>query len=197
MHCLIVVHWDTLIIVLAPIPMMMETNTLTNRYKVKERLVYNMSKKIKNKITILLFLCGLGAIFFYINYPLEPTIINMTLMPNDKIVIALGKDIYTQNCASCHGANLEGQPNWRQRDDTGYLPAPPHDETGHTWHHSDAYLFKVTKYGLEELIGEKYPNKMPAYAKLLKDEEIIAALSYIKSIWPKNIQLKHDQINLR
>ena len=121
----------------------------------------------------------------------------MTLKPNNKIITTLGQDIYMKNCASCHGKNLEGQPNWRKRDDAGYLPAPPHDKTGHTWHHSDAYLFKITKYGLEKLIGEKYPNNMPAYEKLLKDEEIIASLSYIKSMWPKSIQIKHDQINSR
>ena len=77
------------------------------------------------------------------------------------------------------------------------MPAPPHDKTGYTWHHSDAYLFQITKYGLEELIGEKYPNNMPAYEQLLNDEEIIASLSYIKSMWPKSIQIKHDQINSR
>ena len=92
---------------------------------------------------------------------------------------------------------IQGQPNWRKRDDAVYLPAPPHDKTGHTWHHSDAYLFKITKYGLEKLIGEKYPNNMPAYEKLLKDEEIIASLSYIKSMQPKSIQIKHNQINSR
>ena len=156
-----------------------------------------MSKKIKSVITSLFFLCGLAAIIFYINYPLEPSTNNMTLKPNNKIITTLGQDIYMKNCASCHGKNLEGQPNWRKRDDAGYLPAPPHDKTGHTWHHSDAYLFKITKYGLEKLIGEKYPNNMPAYEKLLKDEEIIASLSYIKSMWPKSIQIKHDQINSR
>ena len=153
-----------------------------------------MSKKI---IAGLVILCGLGAVFFYTKYPFQITLNNMTLKPNDKIITALGKEIYTKNCASCHGKNLEGQPNWRNRNEKGYLPAPPHDKTGHTWHHSDAYLFKITKYGLEELIGEKYSNNMPAYEKILNNNEIIASLSYIKSMWPKSIQNKHDQINSR
>ena len=46
--------------------------------------------------------------------------------------IAYGEAIYKQHCASCHGENLEGQPNWKTRNDQGRLPAPPHDETGHT-----------------------------------------------------------------
>ena len=156
-----------------------------------------MSKKIKNIITGLVVLCGLVAVVFYINYPLETVVNNIILKPNNKVITSLGKEIYINNCASCHGKNLEGQPNWRERNDAGYLPAPPHDKTGHTWHHSDAYLFQITKYGLEELIGEKYPNNMPAYKEILNDKEIIASLSYIKSMWPKSIQNKHDQINSR
>ena len=79
----------------------------------------------------------------------------------------------------------------------GLMPAPPHDETGHTWHHPDRYLFMVTKYGIEEFIGEKYPNNMPAYKDILSDEEIIAVLSYIKSTWPTKIQEIHNNINSR
>ena len=105
--------------------------------------------------------------------------------------------IYFENCASCHGVKLEGQPNWRKRDAGGYLPAPPHDETGHTWHHSDDYLFMITKFGLEKFLDAPYPNNMPVYASLLSDEEIIAVLSYIKSQWPKTIQRQHDAINTK
>jgi mono/diheme cytochrome c family protein len=79
----------------------------------------------------------------------------------------------------------------------GFMPAPPHDETGHTWHHPDRYLFMVTKHGIEEFIGEKYPNNMPAYKDILSDEEIIAVLSYIKSTWPTKIKEIHNKINSR
>ncbi|MEK9621759.1 MAG: cytochrome c [Alphaproteobacteria bacterium] len=140
---------------------------------------------------------GAAAIIGFVVYvasPVEQAGANIALTPNDPSVVALGKQVYTQNCASCHGANLEGQANWRQRDPNGYLPAPPHDETGHTWHHPDAYLFVMTKYGIEKMIGKAYPNNMPAYEGKLTDEEIIAALSFIKSTWPKHIQQKHDAI---
>lgn len=62
---------------------------------------------------------------------------------------ALGSTVYVQQCAACHGANLEGQPNWRKRKPDGRLPAPPHDATGHTWEHSDEVLFRVTKEGFQ------------------------------------------------
>ena len=122
---------------------------------------------------------------------------NMSLMPDNSETITFGKDIYSQECASCHGKNLAGQANWRERDDKGYMPAPPHDKNGHTWHHSDHNLFLMTKYGIEKIIGKKYPNNMPAYEDMLSDYEIIAVLSYIKSTWPSYIQIQHDQINTR
>ena len=119
------------------------------------------------------------------------------LMPNDVSLVSLGQKIYLENCASCHGVKLEGQKNWQTRDDEGYLLAPPHDETGHTWHHNDEYLFLMTKYGIEKIIGKKYPNNMPAYEDILSDKEIIAVLSFIKSSWPKKIQEIHNNINRR
>ena len=119
------------------------------------------------------------------------------LMPSDSSLVSLGQKIYLQNCASCHGVKLEGQKNWQTRDDEGYLLAPPHDETGHTWHHTDEYLFLMTKYGIENIIGKKYLNNMPAYEDILSDKEIIAVLSFIKSSWPKKIQEIHNNINRR
>ena len=66
--------------------------------------------------------------------------------------------LYQQYCASCHGVDLEGQPNWRQRDENGFLPAPPHDASGHTWHHPDQLLFDVTKYGTTAFVGSGYKS---------------------------------------
>ena len=119
------------------------------------------------------------------------------LIPNDLSLIKLGQNIYSENCASCHGAKLEGQKDWMFRLPDGLMPAPPHDETGHTWHHSDKYLFMITKYGIEDIIGQKYPNNMPAYKDILSDKEIISVLSYIKSTWPNKVKKIHDQINNR
>ena len=133
--------------------------------------------------------------FFYKNYMNKDN--KIRLMPNDLSLVILGKNIYLENCASCHGAELEGQENWQNRDDEGYLPAPPHDETGHTWHHSDEYLFLITKYGIEKIIGKKYLNNMPAYENILSNKEIIAVLSFIKSTWPNQIQEIHNNTNVR
>ncbi len=98
--------------------------------------------------------------------------------------IALGHRVYAQHCASCHGANLEGQPNWKERLPTGRMPAPPHDATGHTWHHKDIDLFLITKKGVEAIVPG-YESDMPPFEGALTDDEIKAVLAYIKSTWPQ------------
>ena len=110
--------------------------------------------------------------------------------------VELGQKIYAANCASCHGVDLKGDADWRSPDTEGFMPAPPHNKSGHTWHHTDDLLFEITKYGLAKIIGQKdYKTKMPIYEDILSDEEIIAALSYIKSTWPENIRQRHDKMN--
>jgi mono/diheme cytochrome c family protein len=145
-------------------------------------------------LILALIFCGFGI---YYLLPQKDYPVKISLYPKDDSIVSTGKEIYLQYCASCHGEQLQGQSNWRQRDTAGYLPAPPHDESGHTWHHPDTYLFLMTKYGIEKIIGKEYPNNMPAYEGKLTDKEIIAVLSYIKSTWPKELQTQHDLINSR
>jgi len=110
--------------------------------------------------------------------------------PENAQQVAIGKPLYERHCASCHGAKLEGQPNWREKLPNGRMPAPPHDETGHTWHHPDAVLFGITKNGLVpgRYAPPGYQSDMPAYRSTLSDDEIWAVLSYIKSSWPGKIR---------
>lgn len=107
---------------------------------------------------------------------------------NNPQAVVLGQQVYSARCASCHGANLEGQPNWQHELPTGGRPAPPHDETGHTWHHNDQALFTIIKQGGQVLSPPGYKNNMPAFDEVLSDEEIYAVLAYIKSTWSTEIQ---------
>jgi mono/diheme cytochrome c family protein len=99
--------------------------------------------------------------------------------------VAKGRSSYLENCASCHGVKLEGQPDWRSRKPDGKLPAPPHDASGHTWHHPDNILLRIIKEGTAAIVGQGYKSDMPGFKDLLSDEEILTALEFIKSDWPE------------
>jgi mono/diheme cytochrome c family protein len=111
--------------------------------------------------------------------------------------VALGQRVYASFCTGCHGVNLEGQPNWRQRLPMGNYPAPPHDETGHTWHHADQWLFDIVKYGGRYHAPSRYRSAMPAYKNMLSDEEIRSVLAFIKSRWPASIRAEQEKENRR
>lgn len=114
---------------------------------------------------------------------------------DDPDVVAKGAPIYAAHCASCHGADLEGQENWRSPGPNGRLPAPPHDETGHTWHHPDEVLFRITKLGTAAVVGNGYESDMIGFGDVLSDAEIAAVLAYIKSTWPDEVIEIHNGIN--
>jgi len=116
------------------------------------------------------------------------------LRPDDAAVVARGRVVYAQHCARCHGADLAGQPRWRERGPDGLLPAPPHDRSGHTWHHPGEVLFNITKYGVQRYAGADYRSAMPRYEGVLADEDIVAVLSYIKSTWPADVRRLHEEI---
>jgi mono/diheme cytochrome c family protein len=102
--------------------------------------------------------------------------------------LARGEALYAEYCAACHGADLEGQPDWRSPGPDGRLPAPPHDATGHTWHHDDATLFAYTKLGGAEALAAQgiagFDSGMPGFGETMTDAEIRDVLEWIKSTWP-------------
>lgn len=107
-------------------------------------------------------------------------------LPDDTaMTISVGSDLYGHHCASCHGDKLQGQPDWSTAGDNGLLPAPPHDESGHTWHHADDQLFEIVKYGPAIAMGDPdYRSIMPAFNQSLDDNEILSILLFIRSTWP-------------
>ena len=97
----------------------------------------------------------------------------------DKARVAQGQALYAAHCAACHGANLEGAPNWKTPGPDGAFPPPPHDDSGHTWHHPDALLLEIISAG-----GDLAQNsRMPAFENTLTVDERQAVLDFIKSRW--------------
>ncbi len=121
----------------------------------------------------------------------------ITLTLHDPAALAAGKTLYAEHCAGCHGEKLQGQENWQNPLPNGRMPAPPHDKSGHTWHHSDDLLFRITKLGTEKVVGGDYKSDMIGFQGTMTDRQIIHVLSYIKSTWPAEFQKTHDGVNKR
>lgn len=115
--------------------------------------------------------------------------------------IIQGAANYSAHCAACHGANLEGQANWRTPGADGILPAPPHDASGHTWHHDFQLLFDYTRLGGAKLLEERgikdFNSGMPGFGALMSEDEIWNVLAYIQSTWPEKVKEANLGVNPR
>lgn len=107
----------------------------------------------------------------------------------DPYALMEGEGIYRMECATCHGANREGQADWRTRKPDGKLPAPPHDASGHTWHHPMEQLVAIVKHGMAPPNAPPgYVSDMPAFGGKLKEQQIRNVLAYIESQWPPEVR---------
>jgi mono/diheme cytochrome c family protein len=98
--------------------------------------------------------------------------------PDPKVV---GKRLFTANCVACHQATGLGV--------AGQFPTLVGSEWVLTegWH-GDNHLIGVLLHGLQGAIqvkGETYNGAMPPW-KQLKDDQIAAILTYIRSEWGNN-----------
>ena len=116
---------------------------------------------------------------------------------DDTALVADGQGIYAARCAQCHGAHGEGQPGWQTVGADGRVRAPPQDETGHSWMHSDEQLFRFVKYSMIDVAAPGYVSPMPSFAGTLKDGEIEAVLAFIKSRWPIGVRVFQALLNPR
>ena len=75
------------------------------------------------------------------------------------------------------------------------MPAPPHDDSGHTWHHPDRQLFDYTKFGGDAVAAAPFESAMPGFGDTLSDDEIWAVLAFIKSRWSPRMREVQRQRN--
>ena len=139
--------------------------------------------------TAAVLLLGFGATSWIIasDEPTRPD-------PDNPTLVLRGKAVYARDCASCHGAKLEGQPKWRERLPNGRLPAPPHDATGHTWHHGDRQLFEMIKDGTAGSLPG-YETDMPAGSP--RRRRYLGRAVYIASTWSADIRARQQRMNRR
>ena len=151
--------------------------------KFKKKTLFNLLALIA-----LLLIGGGAAVLLYQPVPAQAITVND--QPISAGQIMLGKQVYNANCATCHGTNAEGQPNWKTSDENGAFPAPPHNSEGHTWHHNDDFLLEIIANG-----GSAFsPNReMPGYKDVLTNEEMVAVLAYIKTFWgPEQMEFQNQ-----
>jgi mono/diheme cytochrome c family protein len=111
--------------------------------------------------------------------------------------VARGREVYGRSCASCHGPDAQGAPAWQQPDARGDLPPPPHDDSGHTWRHSDAQLAEIIRDGLRDPFNKTPESTMPPFRQQLDDQEIDDVLAYFKSLWSPAHRRFQDEQNRR
>ena len=158
--------------------------------------------RMKKLLLALCCLCGLTACASQtLTATFTPAVTPTVTVPPrpalDSNAVALGQTIYAEHCAECHGEQLEGEPGWQDLNEDGSYRAPAQDVTGHTWHHDDTLLIQVIKLGGSRVPPDVGVSKMPTYANILSDAEVLAVLAYIKSSWPPEVQQVQWEVTMR
>ncbi len=144
-------------------------------------------RRLRPVIWLLLFAVFGATVFIWNRSAItgKPVVINNTPVPPiptlDMARVGQGAALYAQYCARCHGAELEGAPDWKKSLPDGSLPPPPQDGSGHTWHHPDSLLLDIMANGGDPA----YNSKMPAFGDQITEDEMISLLDFIKSRWGK------------
>lgn len=113
----------------------------------------------------------------------------------DVATVAAGKTVYMRWCASCHGRRLQGQPLWQLDDQYAGRRAPAHDQTGHTWAHSDDDLFAMVREGRFPSTPPQAPSYMPTFRDVITDVQITSVIAYIKATWPVGLRISQALLN--
>jgi S-disulfanyl-L-cysteine oxidoreductase SoxD len=150
----------------------------------------------------LLFACGAGAAALAAGavgaalalWPAAAPATHFADVANAALV-AEGRLLYLRACSNCHGVRLQGQLLWEARDQFFGRRAPPHDQSGHTWQHSDEELFHITKFGRFSTTPPDVKSYMPAYAPFLSDDQILSVIAYIKATWPLGLRVSQALLN--
>ncbi|MEB2647891.1 cytochrome c [Pseudomonas canadensis] len=91
---------------------------------------------------------------------------------------APGAHTYATRCASCHGLDGKGQPEWM----------PPLAGATSALAKESASAINITLNGSQRVVAAGVPDayRMPAFREQLSDAEIADVLSYVRSTWGNN-----------
>lgn len=112
--------------------------------------------------------------------------------------IARDRMLYRESCASCHGSGGEGAPNWKVPDpETGAYRPPPHDSSGHTWHHPDGLLLRIVRDGCDAFPASDVPCVMPAFGEVYDDYDIRSVIEFLKTMWGPEERAFQAEVSLQ
>lgn len=88
---------------------------------------------------------------------------------------APGAHTYATRCASCHGLDGKGQPEWM----------PPLAGATSALAKENASAINITLNGSQRIVSAGVPDayRMPAFREQLSDEEIAQVLTYVRGTW--------------
>ena len=89
-----------------------------------------------------------------------------------------GAHTYATRCASCHGLDGKGQPEWM----------PPLAGATSALAKESASAINITLNGSQRVVAAGVPDayRMPAFREQLSDQEIADVLSYVRGTWGNN-----------
>jgi len=87
----------------------------------------------------------------------------------------IGRQVYANNCASCHGETGRGDGPMAQ-----FLATPPRGLVSEPWRTFPASSESEERKGLESAVRQGFPDRgMPAYSTRLTDEQISAVVDQV------------------
>jgi mono/diheme cytochrome c family protein len=92
--------------------------------------------------------------------------------------VAIGKPLYAEYCAGCHGDNGQGGENWDRPNKDGSYPPQPLNGSGHSWHHSRTSIEKTIAQG-----GTHPGATMPGFADSLDKQQRQAVIAAFQDFW--------------
>jgi mono/diheme cytochrome c family protein len=115
--------------------------------------------------------------------------------PDRPAQVALGRTIYRQGCAYCHGSEREGHEEWRPDTPVSSGLAPPLDERSPAVERPDRDMFEIVKFGGQPFLRVGQRSQMPAFEFNLTDAQIWAVIAYLKYRWPSEALARHEAAN--
>lgn len=112
--------------------------------------------------------------------PVPPAALFAVKPPVSMQALNRGARLYQEHCASCHGPEAQGHPDWQNPK---VVAAPPLNGTGNEWKRRKQDMIAVIKNGAKR---GGIPV-MPGWNGRLSDREIEDIIIWYQALWPADV----------